>query len=124
MNKQKAINKRRTRRKHHIRKKVFGSAEKPRLSVFRSNKHIYVQVIDDFSGVTLLSASTFSKEVRGALGDASGGGRKAAVEVGKLIAGRAKSAGVERVVFDRNGYRFQGRVAELANAAREGGLKL
>jgi large subunit ribosomal protein L18 len=124
MNKQKAINKRRTRRKLHIRKRVFGSPEKPRLSVYRSNKHIYAQLIDDFSGATLASASTFSKEVSGALGDSPGGGRKAAVEVGKLIADRAKGAGVERVVFDRNGYRFQGRVAELANAAREGGLKL
>jgi len=123
MNKQKAINKRRARRKHHIRKKVFGSAGKPRLSVFRSNKHIYCQLIDDFAGATLASASTMSKEVCGTLGDASGGGRAAAVEVGKLIAERAKSAGVAQVVFDRNGYRFQGRVAELAKAARDGGLK-
>lgn len=123
MNKQKAINARRIRRKHHIRKRVFGDASAPRLSVFRSNKHIYCQLIDDINGTTVASASTFAKEVRGALGDGATGNKKAAVEVGKLIAERAKDVGIEKVVFDRNGYRYHGRVAELAKAARDGGLK-
>ena len=123
MNKQKAINARRIRRKHHIRKRVFGDASAPRLSVFRSNKHIYCQLIDDINGTTVASASTFAKEVRGVLGDGATGNKKAAVEVGKLIAERAKDVGIEKVVFDRNGYRYHGRVAELAKAARAGGLK-
>lgn len=123
MNKQKAINARRIRRKHHIRKRVFGDASAPRLSVFRSNKHIYCQLIDDINGTTVASASTFAKEVRGALGDGATGNKNAAVEVGKLIAERAKDVGIEKVVFDRNGYRYHGRVAELAKAARDGGLK-
>ena len=123
MNKQKAINARRIRRKHHIRKRVSGDASAPRLSVFRSNKHIYCQLIDDINGTTVASASTFAKEVRGTLGDGATGNKKAAVEVGKLIAERAKDVGIEKVVFDRNGYRYHGRVAELAKAARDGGLK-
>ena len=92
MNKQKAINARRIRRKHHIRKRVFGDASAPRLSVFRSNKHIYSQLTDDINGTTVASASTFAKEVRGALGDGATGNKKAAVEVGKLIARRAVGA--------------------------------
>ena len=123
MNKQKAINARRIRRKHHIRKRVAGDPSAPRLSVFRSNKHIYCQLIDDINGTTVASASSFAKEVRGAVEGGSTGNKQAAVEVGKLIAERAKSVGIEKVVFDRNGYRYHGRVAELAKAARDGGLK-
>lgn len=123
MDTQKASTKRRLRRKFHIRKRVFGTIEKPRLTVFRSSKHIYCQLIDDVAGRTLISASTQVKLVSGALGESGGGNRKAAVEVGKLLAERAKGAGITKVVFDRNGYKYQGRLAALAQAAREGGLK-
>jgi large subunit ribosomal protein L18 len=94
---------------------------KPRLSVYRSGKHIYVQVIDDLAGQTVVAASTLEKDVR-AKGK-SGANIDAAVEVGKLIAERAVAAGVSKVVFDRGGYRYHGRVKALADAAREGGLK-
>ncbi|TBR27440.1 MAG: 50S ribosomal protein L18 [Reyranella sp.] len=93
---------------------------RPRLSVFRSGKHIYAQVIDDRQGVTLAAASTLDKDVRGAL--KTGADKGAAAEVGKLIAARAVAAGVKEVIFDRGGYTYHGRVAALANAAREGGL--
>jgi large subunit ribosomal protein L18 len=101
-----------------IRKKVRGSAERPRLAVFRSLNHISAQVIDDDSGRTLASASTVEK----ALGVASGGNIAAAQQVGKTIAERAKAAGVSRVVFDRGGYVYHGRVKALLDATREGGL--
>ncbi|WP_425065034.1 50S ribosomal protein L18 [Reyranella sp.] len=93
---------------------------RPRLSVFRSGKHIYAQVIDDRKGVTLAAASTLDKDVRGSL--KTGADKGAAAEVGKLIAARAVAAGVKEVVFDRGGYTYHGRIAALANAAREGGL--
>ena len=109
---------RRIRRKRGIRKNVFGLPARPRLSVFRSARHIYVQVIDDLSGRTLAAASTNEK------GQTESGGNVAAAQtVGSRIAERAKAAGVEAVVFDRNGYRYHGRVKALADAAREGGLK-
>ncbi len=92
-----------------------------RLSVFRSSKHIYAQVIDDERGVTMASASTLDKSLRGAL--KSGADKQAAVAVGKLVAERATAAGVKEVVFDRGGYLYHGRVQALADAAREGGLK-
>ena len=91
-----------------------------RLSVFRSGKHIYAQVIDDRKGVTLAAASTLDKDVRGTL--KTGADKGAATEVGKLIAARAVAAGVKEVIFDRGGYTYHGRIAALANAAREGGL--
>ena len=94
---------------------------KPRLSVHRTNKQIYAQVIDDLAGVTVASASTMDKDFRAAA--KSGGNADAAAAVGKLIAERAKEAGVEQVVFDRGGFRFHGRVKALADAAREAGLK-
>ncbi|MHC4909331.1 MAG: 50S ribosomal protein L18 [Planctomycetota bacterium] len=110
---------RRTRRKKGIRKTIFGVPARPRLTVYRSNLHIYAQVIDDLSGRTLAAASTTDKERR-----ASGGCNvSAATGVGTALAEQAKAAGVEAVVFDRNGYRFHGRVKALADAAREGGLK-
>jgi large subunit ribosomal protein L18 len=93
---------------------------RPRLSVFRSGKHIYAQVIDDVSGLTLASASSIEKDMRESL--KSGAGVEAAGAVGKLVAERAKKAGVEQVVFDRGGYLYHGRVKALAEAAREGGL--
>jgi large subunit ribosomal protein L18 len=111
----------RARRKLRIRKKVQGTSERPRLSVFRSAKHIYVQVIDDVAGSTLASASTLSKDLRGGLGE---GDKKtvAAKKVGALVAEQCKSKGITKVVFDRNGYLYHGRVKALADAAREAGL--
>lgn len=96
------------------------SRNRPRLSVFRSSRHIYAQVIDDAQGVTLAAASTVEKDVRAA--GKTGADKEAAEAVGKLIAERAKAAGVNEVVFDRGGYLFHGRVKALADAAREGGL--
>jgi len=102
-----------------IRESLSGSAERPRLAVFRSVKHIYVQLIDDHKGRTLISAS--SNEKAGAV--KSGGNVAGAKEIGKLIADRAKEAGIKRVVFDRGGYLYHGRVKALAEAARAGGLE-
>ncbi|RKY21732.1 MAG: 50S ribosomal protein L18 [Planctomycetota bacterium] len=111
----------RARRRIRVRKKVYGTAERPRLSVYRSLRHIYCQIIDDDAGRTLVSASTMSKEIRDSL--SKGGGNVAAAElVGKLIAEKAKAAGIEKVVFDRGPYKFHGRVKALAEKAREGGL--
>jgi large subunit ribosomal protein L18 len=120
MDKQKHKQIRRSRRKVGIRKVVSGTAERPRLSVYRSLNHIYVQLIDDLAGSTLASASTRDKGTKlpGASGNAS-----AAEAVGTLIAERAKAAGVSQVVFDRNGFRYHGRVKALADAARKGGLE-
>ena len=110
----------RMRRKKRIRKKVLGTDERPRLTVFRSARHIYAQVIDDFNGQTLASASTLSKDLRGGLGE----GKKldAAKRVGALVAQQCKSKSITKVVFDRNGYLYHGRVKALADAAREAGL--
>jgi large subunit ribosomal protein L18 len=110
----------RNRRHRRVRKRVIGTAERPRLTVFRSNKHIAAQIIDDAAGRTLVSASTLEAAMRtGATGNTA-----AAVEVGKLVANRAKSKGVTKVVFDRGSSRYHGRVAALAAAAREAGLEL
>lgn len=104
--------------KRRIRKKVFGTSEQPRLSVFRSNKQIYAQVIDDNKGVTLASASSYkNKAVDGKSKS------EAAAIVGKDVAEKALKAGITSVVFDRNGYQYHGRVKSLADGAREGGLK-
>ncbi|MCI0489978.1 MAG: 50S ribosomal protein L18 [Blastocatellia bacterium] len=103
-----------------IRKKLEGTPERPRLAVFRSLNHIYAQVIDDLHGHTIVAASTAEPDFRGR----SGGNIAAAKEVGKLIAERAKEKGVSRVVFDRGGYIYHGRVRGLAEAAREAGLEL
>ena|ERR1700733_5055639 len=109
------------RRKWSVRSTLFGTAERPRLSVFRSDKHIYAQVIDDYSGKTLVTASSLQSDVRGEL--KNGGNVAAAKAVGKAIADRAKAAGVSKVAFDRGGRQYHGRVKALADAAREGGLK-
>lgn len=101
-----------------IRKKIQGTAERPRLNIFRSLNHIYAQIIDDVKGVTLVSASSLDKEIRKAGGNAAG-----AKSVGTEIAKRAKSKGIETVVYDRGGYNYHGRVKVLADAAREAGLK-
>lgn len=113
---------RRKRRRLRIRKKVIGTAQRPRLSVFKSSKHIYVQLVDDSAGVTLAAATTNTK-------DAKAGGKKSfanvagAKEIGKLIGERGKAAGVELVVFDRSGYPYHGVIKAIAEAAREAGLK-
>jgi large subunit ribosomal protein L18 len=109
------------RRKYSIRGTLAGSSERPRLSVFRSDKHIYAQLIDDMDGKTLAAASSALEEVRGDL--KNGGNIAAAKLVGKAIAERAKAAGVTKVAFDRGGRKYHGRVKALADAAREGGLQ-
>ena len=113
-----ARTKARLRRQARVRKKVFGSPERPRLVVTRSARHILAQVIDDTAGHTLASASTMEADLRAASGDKS----EKAKMVGVLVAERAKKAGIEQVVFDRNGYLYHGRVKALADAAREAGL--
>lgn len=118
MTRRETSHKRRARRvRHHLRAAARG---RPRLSIYRSNKHIYAQVIDDVQGSTLASASTLDRDARATGG--SGCSVAAATRVGELIASRARSAGVESVVFDRGGYLFHGRVKALAEAARAGGL--
>ena len=101
-----------------IRRKVSGSAQRPRLTIYRSLNHIYAQIIDDVEGRTIAAASTTEKDLRGG----TGGNIDAAMRVGRAIAERALSQGIEQVVFDRGGYRYHGRVKALADAAREGGL--
>jgi len=114
------VNKNAMRLKRHIRVrgKISGTPECPRLNVFRSNANIYAQIIDDVNGVTLVSANTLEKEFEGATGNID-----AAKKVGAVLAERAKAKGIEEVVFDRGGYIFHGRVAALAEGARENGLK-
>ena len=111
---------RRTRIKMRIRKKISGTADLPRLAVYRSNKQIYVQVVDDLNKVTILSASSKEKEVAEKTGIKK---TEQAKLVGKLLASKCKEKGIETVVFDRSGYKYHGRVKSLADAAREGGLK-
>ncbi len=111
----------RLRRKKRIRKKVKGSPERPRLCVFRSLKHIYAQVVDDETNSVLTQVSTLSKGIRERLGVVHGN-QKEAREVGLELAHRLKEKGIEKVVFDRNGYKYHGRVKALAEGAREGGL--
>ncbi len=110
----------RNKRKNRIRKNLFGSTERPRLTVFKSNKHVYAQIVDDTSGRTLAFASSLSKELKG---KDEGDKRADAKRVGTLIAEKAKGANIQSVVFDRNGNPYHGRVAAVAEAAREGGLK-
>lgn len=110
----------RLRRKRRIRKNITGSQARPRLSVYRSNRHIYVQLIDDVAGATLVSASTQDAELREAVQGLEKS--EAAKKVGQTVAERAKQKGINQVVFDRNGYLYHGRVAAVAEGAREGGL--
>jgi large subunit ribosomal protein L18 len=109
----------RIRRHRRVRKKVAGTPERPRLAVFRSNKHISAQVIDDLNGRTGAAAATYEADLR----SSSTGTRDAATDVGRLVAERAKEAGVDKVVFDRGGFMYHGRVAALADSAREAGLE-
>jgi len=120
MDHQKAKKQRQLRRRQHVRRKIQGTAERPRLSVFRSSKHIYAQLIDDLNGLTLAAASTQSADLKSNL--TYGGNIKAAVTVGKQLAELAKGKGISKVAFDRGHYRYHGRVKALADAAREGGL--
>ena len=112
-------NDRRVKRHLRVRKNLIGTPEKPRLCVFRSNKNISVQIIDDVNGNTLVSASTLEKDLKGQ----NGGNKEAAKKVGELIAKRALDKGIENVAFDRGGFLYHGRVKELAEGAREAGLK-
>lgn len=116
------LTKTRVRRNWRSRRKVFGTAERPRLVVFRSGRHIYAQVIDDMAGVTLASASSLSKSLRESIG--YGGNQNAAKGVGVAIAKQAGDVGIKAVCFDRNGYKYHGRIKALAEAAREAGLAL
>ncbi len=118
-NKAKAL--RLQKRKWSIRKTLVGTTDRPRLSVFRSDKHISAQIIDDYAGKTLVAASSLQKDIRG--DKPNGGNVDTAKAVGKAIAERAKAAGITAVAFDRNGRRYHGRIKALADAAREGGLK-
>ena len=110
----------RRRRHYRLRRRVNGTPERPRLAVFRSLKHIYAQVIDDTQGATLAAASTMDSNVKGSV--KTGGDIEAAKTVGRLVAERAKEKGVSKVVFDRGGFTYHGRIASLADAAREAGL--
>jgi len=122
MNKNKAIYRQRERRRWRVRKTIRGTADRPRLSVFRSHKHICCQVIDDFAGKTLVAVGTVDKGMRGDV--KYGGNKKAAEAVGRLLAERALAAGITQVKFDRGNYKYHGRVAALADAARAAGLGL
>ncbi len=116
------IKKTRERRNWRSRRKIFGTPDRPRLVVFRSSRHIYVQIIDDLAGVTLASASTRAKALRDSI--SYGGNQAAAKSVGIAIAKQAGDVGIKAVCFDRNGYRYHGRIKALADAAREAGLAL
>lgn len=120
-NQQAVVDKRRVRRQRRVRKKLSGTAERPRLAIFRSSKHIYAQVINDITGTTLASAGTLDADFRQQL--SYGGNKAAAAVIGKLIGERAKQAGIDKVCFDRRSYKYHGRVQALADAAREAGLQ-
>lgn len=120
MNHEKAIARQRQRRRFRVRNRIKRDSTSPRLSVFRSHKHLYVQIIDDAEGRTLASASTTDKNLAGGL--AYGGNKAAAEAVGKVIAEKALAAGIKQVAFDRREYQYHGRVAALADAARQAGL--
>jgi len=121
MDKNKAINRQRWRRRMRTRKSTRGTESRPRLTVFRSSKHIYAQIIDDLNGETLASASTATKAIKGEL--KYGGNVKAAEAVGKQLAEAAKAKNITKVAFDRGHYRYHGRIKALADAARAGGLQ-
>jgi large subunit ribosomal protein L18 len=120
MDHSRSILRQRQRRRYRVRRHIQGTSERPRLTVFRTSKHIYAQIIDDSAGRTLVSASTMDKKLRESLG--FGGNQAAAAAVGQEVAARAKAAGISQVCFDRGSFRYHGRVAALANAAREAGL--
>jgi large subunit ribosomal protein L18 len=121
VNQRKLVQVRRLRRQRHVRKRIQGTLERPRLAVFRSSKHIYAQVINDENGTTLAAASTLDPDIR--RDHSYGGNKTAAAVVGKVVAERARQAGVESICFDRRSYKYHGRIQALADAAREAGLK-
>jgi large subunit ribosomal protein L18 len=121
MNHERALDRQRKRRQFRVRKRLRGTSTRPRLTVFRSHKHLYAQVIDDGAGRTLAAASTLDKDLRGEL--KYGGNKSAAQAVGKVIAQRALAAGIKQVAFDRGSSQYHGRVEALAGAAREAGLQ-
>ena len=121
MNSQKMKAKGRARRKRRVRRRVFGEPGRPRLTIFRSLGHIYAQIVDDVAAQTLASASSLSKELKGKV--KSGGNIESAKVVGKLLGEKAIAAGITQITFDRNGYRYHGRVKAFSDAAREAGLK-
>jgi large subunit ribosomal protein L18 len=120
-NQQRLVQTRRLRRQRRVRNRMFGTTERPRLAVFRSSKHIYAQMVNDESGTTLVSASTVDPEVRAQL--KYGGNKAAATLVGRVVAERAKKAGIDKVCFDRRSYKYHGRVAALAQAVRDAGVQ-
>jgi large subunit ribosomal protein L18 len=121
VNQRKLVEVRRQRRQRHVRRRIYGTPDRPRLAIFRSSKHIYAQVINDNSGTTLAAASTLDPEIRAE--KPYGGNKTAAAVVGRVIAERAKKAGIDKVCFDRRSYKYHGRVEALALAAREAGLQ-
>ena len=120
-NHQQLVQTRRLRRQRHVRNRLSGTPERPRLAVFRSSKHIYAQMINDETGTTLVSASTLDPEIKAQV--KYGGNKAAAAVVGRVVAERAKQAGIDKICFDRRSYKYHGRVAALAEAAREAGLQ-
>ncbi len=122
-NEQQRMSARRDRRQKRVRKILNGTLERPRLAIFRSSKHIYAQVVNDLEGKTLVAAGTLDGEVKPQLNGGYGGNKAAAAVVGRLVAERAKKAGIDKVCFDRRSYRYHGRVQALAEAARAAGLQ-
>jgi large subunit ribosomal protein L18 len=120
-NQQRLVQTRRLRRQRRVRNRLSGTPERPRLAVFRSSKHIYAQMINDQTGTTLVAASTMEPEVKAQV--QYGGNKAAAVVVGRIVGERARKAGIDKVCFDRRSYKYHGRVAALAQAVREAGLK-
>ena len=120
MSQQQSVQVRRLRRQRHVRKRLFGTPERPRLAVFRSSKHIYAQIVNDATGTTLAQASTLDPEIKAQ--HPYGGNKGAATVVGRVVAERAKQAGIDKICFDRRSYKYHGRVQALADAAREAGL--
>ncbi|MFM8734227.1 MAG: 50S ribosomal protein L18 [Pirellulales bacterium] len=121
MDHSRTIFRQRQRRQYRVRRSIRGTAERPRLSVFRSHKHIAAQIIDDSTGRTLAAASSHEKSLRGGIG--FGGNKQAAEAIGRAVAERARAAGVSKVCFDRGAFKYHGRVASLADAARAAGLE-
>jgi large subunit ribosomal protein L18 len=120
-NQHRLVQARRLRRQRHVRNRLSGTPQRPRLAVFRSSKHIYAQMINDQTGTTLVAASTMEPEIKAQV--KYGGNKAAATLVGRVVAERAKQAGIDKICFDRRSYKYHGRVAALAQAAREAGLQ-
>ena len=120
-NHQRLVQTRRLRRQRHVRNRMTGTPERPRLAVFRSSKHIYAQMVNDQTGTTLVAASTMEPDIKAQV--KYGGNKAAAAVVGRVVAERAKQAGIDKICFDRRSYKYHGRVAALAQAARDAGLQ-